>query len=80
MALPPIPPRLAAVTIGIMDFIIVFLIMFGVRYSWQIYFMSRIWIVWLLILQLKDTDVAQRGIKMIENQVHKFLPPNKKQK
>ncbi|KAF9369000.1 GPI inositol deacylase [Podila verticillata] len=58
----------AAVTVGILNSIILFLILFGVRYSWQIFFMSRIWIVWLLALQLKDTDLAQRLTKSVENQ------------
>ncbi|KAF9985591.1 GPI inositol deacylase, partial [Mortierella antarctica] len=58
----------AALTMGILNYIIVFLIMFGVRYSWQIFFMSRLWIVWLLILQLKDAEPFSRLFKAIEAQ------------
>ncbi|KAI7816311.1 PGAP1-like protein-domain-containing protein [Gamsiella multidivaricata] len=70
----------AAVTNGILNFIVVFLIMFGVRYSWQIFFMSRIWIVWLLVLQLKDTELARRVTKAVEDQVQAFSRPSKKRK
>lgn len=70
----------AAVTVGILNSIILFLILFGVRYSWQIFFMSRIWIVWLLALQLKDTDLAQRLTKSVENQGLRYFGPSKKRK
>ncbi|KAI1290567.1 GPI inositol deacylase, partial [Mortierella claussenii] len=70
----------AAVTVGILNGIILFLIMFGVRYSWQIYFMSRIWITWLLLLQLKDTKMVQPVMVAIENQVQGLMRPNKKRK
>ncbi|KAG0343777.1 GPI inositol deacylase [Podila humilis] len=70
----------AAVTAGLLNFIIVFLILFGVRYSWQVFFMSRIWIMWLLVLQLKDTDLVQRLIKSIENCSRRYFRPSKKRK
>ncbi|KAF9316509.1 GPI inositol deacylase [Podila horticola] len=70
----------AAITVGILNSIILFLILFGVRYSWQIFFMSRIWIVWLLILQLKDTELAQRLTKSVESQSRKYFGPSKKRK
>lgn len=72
--------RYAAVTVGILNSIILFLILFGVRYSWQIFFMSRIWIVWLLALQLKDTDLAQRLTKSVESQGLRYFVPSKKRK
>ncbi|KAG0371220.1 GPI inositol deacylase [Mortierella sp. AD032] len=59
----------AAVTMALLNYMIVFLIMYGVRYSWQIYFMSRIWIVWLLILQLKDKDFAKGFTKAVESRL-----------
>lgn len=66
---------------GILNFIVFFLILFGVRYSWQIFFMSRIWIVWLLILQLKDTEMAVSLTKSIEHHYSRaFNRPGKKQK
>ncbi|KAF9332810.1 GPI inositol deacylase [Podila minutissima] len=70
----------AAITVGILNSIILFLILFGVRYSWQIFFMSRIWIVWLLLLQLKDTELAQRLTKSVENQTRRYFGPSKKRK
>ncbi|KAF8925799.1 GPI inositol deacylase [Dissophora ornata] len=70
----------AAVTNGILNFIVVFLIMFGVRYSWQIFFMSRMWIVWLLVLQLKDKEPAVKVTKAIEGYVRAFTRPSKKRK
>ncbi|KAG0205911.1 GPI inositol deacylase [Mortierella sp. GBA30] len=68
----------AALTIGILNYIVIFLIMFGVRYSWQIFFMSRLWIVWLLILQLKDTEPFSRLTKAIETQCQSFMRSSKK--
>ncbi|CAO3567361.1 unnamed protein product [Mortierella alpina] len=68
----------AALTIGILNYIIVFLIMFGVRYSWQIFFMSRLWIVWLLILQLKDSEPFSRLFKATESQSRSLTRPSKK--
>ncbi|KAG0214875.1 GPI inositol deacylase [Mortierella sp. NVP41] len=59
----------AAVTMGLLNYMIVFLIMYGVRYSWQIYFMSRIWILWILLLQLKDKEFAQGVTKAIESRL-----------
>lgn len=70
--------RYAALTVGILNYIIVFLIMFGVRYSWQIFFMSRLWIVWLLILQLKDAEPFSRLFKAVEAQCRSFTRPIKK--
>ncbi|KAG0042578.1 GPI inositol deacylase [Gryganskiella cystojenkinii] len=71
----------AAITIGILNYIIFFLILFGVRYSWQIFFMSRLWIVWLLILQLKDTEMVMGIAKTIEHLYGQaFAGPGKKQK
>ncbi|KAF9547374.1 GPI inositol deacylase [Mortierella hygrophila] len=57
----------AAVTMGLLNYMIVFLIMYGVRYSWQIYFMSRIWIAWILVLQLKDKEFVKGIIKAVES-------------
>ncbi|KAF9954642.1 GPI inositol deacylase [Mortierella alpina] len=68
----------AELTNGILNFIIVFLIMFGVRYSWQIFFMSRLWIMWLLILQLKDTEPFSRLFKAVESRCRSFSRPSKK--
>ncbi|KAF9909207.1 GPI inositol deacylase [Linnemannia zychae] len=70
----------ATVTMCLLNYMIVFLIMYGVRYSWQIYFMSRIWIVWLLILQLKDKDFAKRITKSIESRWRSFSRPSQKRK
>ncbi|KAG0319318.1 GPI inositol deacylase [Dissophora globulifera] len=70
----------AAITNGILNLITVFLIMFGVRYSWQIFFMSRIWIVWLLVLQLKDTEPAARVTRAVESRVRALMRPSKKRK
>lgn len=65
---------------GLLNYMIVFLIMYGVRYSWQIYFMSRIWIVWILILQLKDKEFAKGIIKAAESQWRVLSRPSQKRK
>ncbi|KAF9279104.1 GPI inositol deacylase [Linnemannia elongata] len=70
----------AAVTIGLLNYMIVFLIMYGVRYSWQIYFMSRIWIVWILILQLKDKEFVKGIIKAVESRWRTLSRPSQKRK
>ncbi|KAK3835890.1 MAG: PGAP1-like protein-domain-containing protein [Linnemannia elongata] len=70
----------AAVTMGLLNYMIVFLIMYGVRYSWQIYFMSRIWIVWILILQLKDKEFAKGVIKAVESRWRTLSRPSQKRK
>ncbi|KAG0287304.1 GPI inositol deacylase [Linnemannia gamsii] len=70
----------AAVTMGLLNYMIVFLIMYGVRYSWQIYFMSRIWIVWILILQLKDKEFAKGLTKAAESQWRVLSRPSQKRK
>ncbi|KAF9188485.1 GPI inositol deacylase [Haplosporangium sp. Z 767] len=46
--------------------------------GWQIFFMSRIWIVWLLILQLKDTEMASKLIKAVERHCWALSQPNKR--
>ncbi|KAF9412157.1 GPI inositol deacylase [Podila epigama] len=48
--------------------------------GWQIFFMSRIWIVWLLVLQLKDTELVQKVLKSVINQCQRYFRPNKKRK
>lgn len=65
---------------GLLNYMIVFLIMYGVRYSWQIYFMSRIWIVWILILQLKDKEFAKGLTKAAESQWRVLSRPSQKRK
>jgi hypothetical protein len=65
---------------GLLNYMIVFLIMYGVRYSWQIYFMSRIWIVWILILQLKDKEFAKGITTAAESWWRILSRPSQKRK
>lgn len=50
-----IPRQFSSGTDKILSGIVVFLILFGVQYTWQIYTMTWLWVAWLLLLQLWDT-------------------------
>ncbi|KAF9576616.1 GPI inositol deacylase [Mortierella alpina] len=61
-------------TVGILNGITVYLLVFGVRYSWQFYFMSRMLVGWLLVCQLANTE---RG-RVWENRVWRAIRPRRK--
>ncbi|KAG0207330.1 GPI inositol deacylase [Mortierella sp. GBA30] len=51
--------RYSILTVGLLDVMVVYLIVFGVRYSWQIFFLTRLWVGWLLLCRLMDTETGR---------------------
>lgn len=62
------------VTVAILNAMMVYLVLFGVRYSWQIYFMSRLLAGWLVVCQIANTE---RG-RMWESWVWRATRPGLK--
>ncbi|KAG0263976.1 GPI inositol deacylase [Mortierella polycephala] len=60
-AMVPWTPKKSAakVTVALLDAMVVYLLLFGVRYSWQIYYLTKLWISWLLILQWMYTATGR---------------------
>ncbi|KAG0368927.1 GPI inositol deacylase [Gamsiella multidivaricata] len=51
--------RYVRITIGLLDGMMVYLVLFGVRYSWQIYFLTRLWVSWLVVLRFLETNIGK---------------------
>ncbi|KAG0253666.1 GPI inositol deacylase, partial [Linnemannia exigua] len=63
--------RFSGVTMFMLDVMIGYLVVFGVRYSWQIYFLTRLWIVWLLVLRVLDSGlVGMLKRKVLQSEQH----------
>ncbi|KAK3841422.1 MAG: PGAP1-like protein-domain-containing protein [Linnemannia gamsii] len=50
--------RFSGVTVLMLEGMVGYLVVFGVRYSWQIYSLTRLWIVWLLVLRVVDSSLV----------------------
>ncbi|KAF9129937.1 GPI inositol deacylase [Mortierella sp. 14UC] len=46
--------KFSGVTMLLLDGMVGYLIVFGVRYSWQIYFLTRLWVLWLVVVRAVD--------------------------
>ncbi|KAI8604374.1 PGAP1-like protein-domain-containing protein [Dissophora ornata] len=51
--------RYVKVTVALLDAMLGYLVVFGVRYTWQIYFLTRAWVSWLVVLRLLETEVGR---------------------
>ncbi|KAG0270040.1 GPI inositol deacylase [Actinomortierella ambigua] len=67
------------VTNAILNFVVVYVVAYGVRYSWVIFFLSDLWISWLLFLQVKDTVLFERLVKAMQSKCRALFGPTKKQ-
>lgn len=53
----------------LLDAMLVYLVIFGVRYGWQIYFLTRAWVSWLVLLRLMETGLGSR----IESRIRRIV-------
>ncbi|KAF9982597.1 GPI inositol deacylase [Modicella reniformis] len=61
--------RYAELTVFLLDAMLVYLVLFGVRYSWQIFFLTRAWVSWLLLLRFLETDMG----RMVESRIRRTV-------
>ena len=66
------------VTVALLDAMLGYLVVFGVRYTWQIYFLTRAWVSWLVVLRLMETEVG-RTVERWTRQVLVPLRAHRKQ-
>ncbi|KAF9366201.1 GPI inositol deacylase [Mortierella sp. NVP85] len=61
--------RYATLTVILLDAMLVYLVIFAVRYGWQIYFLTRAWISWLVLLRFMETGLGSR----IESRIRRIV-------
>ncbi|KAF9122334.1 GPI inositol deacylase [Mortierella sp. GBA39] len=69
--------RFSRVLVLMLDAMVGYLIVFGVRYSWQIYFLTRLWVSWLLVLRFVESGPGRMLERMVISQ--SGGPPHRKQ-
>lgn len=67
--------RYTRLTVTLLDVILVYLVVFGARYSWQVYFLTRVWVSWLLVLRFMETDIGNK----FEGRIRRTIWPAGKQ-
>ncbi|CAO3570504.1 unnamed protein product [Mortierella alpina] len=72
-------PLISTVTVAILNLMMMQLVLFGVRYSWQIYFMSRMLAGWLLVCQVVCQVVDTERGRAWETWVWRAFRPGWKQ-
>lgn len=69
--------RFSRVSVLMLDAMVGYLIVFGVRYSWQIFFLTRLWTSWLLLLRFVESGPAKVLERVLLSQFGR--PPHRKQ-
>ncbi|KAF9295030.1 GPI inositol deacylase [Linnemannia elongata] len=69
--------RFSRVSVLMLDAMVGYLIVFGVRYSWQTFFLTRLWTSWLLLLRFVESGPAKVLERVLLSQFGR--PPHRKQ-